>query len=165
MITITEPMYHSLVGIARHALKQAPALTILRDADPELFDYVVRAMPDAELFEQASGMLAGSAPAPVGPEKPADPMIPKWVAEGEAAYRVGAPRTASPGGRKDRHWLTGWDRAKDQFDSAQPAPPTMPERDIADDSEFRVVAAFDAAEPLPPARTPETVIDAEDPAQ
>ena len=145
MIQLTETMYQSLVGIARHALKQATALTIRRDADPDLFDYVIRTMPDAELFEQAMALLIGPTPAaePEPEPKTADPTIPKWIAEGEAAYRAGAPRTNSPGGRKDRHWLAGWDRAKAAHDADQP------------------VSEHDCREPTPPARTPETAIEME----
>ena len=152
MITLTESMYRHLTDISRHALKQAPALTIRRDADPELFDYVVRTMPDAELFEQAAALLIGPAPAaePEPEPKPTDPLIPRWIAEGEAAWRARTPRTSAPPGRKGPHWIAGWDREKAAHD-ADPVAAVSATFDAIDDGKI-----------LPPPRTPETDIDAED---
>ena len=115
-MNLTPNQIRSLSAIARQQIKAAGTLTIRRVEYPDNFDSILDSMPDETVIREIAGEPELDHFAAFRAAPPSDPLIPKWISEGETAFRSGIPCTQTPGGRKGQHWLTGWNRAKAALD-------------------------------------------------
>ncbi len=110
-MNLTPDQVTALAKVARREITELGTLTISAHDDAELFQTALCSMSDEAIITLALEYNHPSMPRTGVTDTAPNPLISRWVADGNAAKRAGADRTSGPVGRKGQHWLVGWDQA------------------------------------------------------